>query len=246
MIYCTTHLTLRSFCSQNRFLLCRKYLFQYTFFHFYCYVSTHFIIPLRQFSFPSDLSHTDSMSLLRLQQQTVQPNRSRSVVGAEDQQEQTCSQCRGHQLNSRFQFFDFFSQKFSILPGSHQQAYKRPDSSSFPSFCHFINAVRKITVFNAYWLSSLCQLSRFIEISCYNVFHVPVFSGYCNRDYVLLHSESIQGLNLAFLQVRIYISFISHFLSSICHTSPSPISRLFFLLVIPFHPTSVIVTSGEK
>lgn len=101
---------------------------------------------------------------------------------------------------------------------------------------------------NARCLSSPCQPSRSTEVPCCEVFLVPILSGYGNGDGVRPHRESLQGLSLAFSQVRIYtapVFTLSLFLS--LHFPVSHFRIFFFLLVtLPFRCSNTVLKNEAK
>lgn len=76
------------------------------------------------------------------------------------------------------------------------------------------------------------DLLKFCAMMC---FHVPVFSGNCNRDYVLLQSESIWGFGFSILTGEDSHIFCFHifFYSIFLHFSISHFQVFFLLFIIP-------------
>lgn len=76
------------------------------------------------------------------------------------------------------------------------------------------------------------DLLKFCAMMC---FHLPVFSGNCNRDYVLLQSESIWGFGFSILTGEDSHIFCFHifFYSIFLHFSISHFQVFFLLFIIP-------------
>lgn len=78
-------------------------------------------------------------------------------------------------------------------------------------------------------------------------FHMPVFSGNCNRDYVLLQSESIWGFGFSILTGEDSHIFCFHiFFIQFFYTFLSPISRFFSYYSSYLYAIPVIVHTAEK